>query len=219
MTATASPSYRPKVSGLTIRRLLLASGNPGKLVELSRFLGELPIQVLSPALAGITLPEVEEDGATFQENAEKKALSAAGVCGPEIPALADDSGLQVDALNGAPGVRSARFAGHTGTRAQRDAANNRHLLHLLAGIPQARRTARFVCVLAVASAGTIAITATGEVNGIILSAPRGEGGFGYDALFMYPPAGKTFAQMSSAEKLSVSHRGKALMAMRTALSG
>jgi XTP/dITP diphosphohydrolase len=200
------------------RRLLLASGNRGKVDELQRFLEDLPIQVLSPLEAGIVLPAVEEDGLTFRENAEKKALSAAAFCEPGLQVLADDSGLEVDALDGAPGVRSARFSGSTGTHAQRDEANNRHLLHLMAGISNRRRTARFVCVLAVAAAGQVVVTATGQVNGVILAEPRGEGGFGYDSLFLYPPTGQTFAQMTPAEKLSVSHRGRALAALRDALS-
>ena len=206
------------MSQLPQRRLLLASGNKGKLVELRRLLTDLPIRVLSPDEAGASLPPVDEDGLTFAENAVKKALSAAGACEPDILVLADDSGLEVDALQGAPGVRSARFAGGQGTPAERDAANNRHLLYLLADVPPQQRTAHFACALALATPGKVLAISHGRVDGVILGQPQGEGGFGYDPLFLYPPSGRTFAQMSSGEKQAVSHRGRALAELQTTLA-
>jgi XTP/dITP diphosphohydrolase len=197
----------------------MASGNRGKLAELRRLLAGIPIRVLSPAEAGSPLPPVDEDGLTFEANAVKKALAAASVCDRGVLVLADDSGLEVDALQGAPGVRSARFAGFQGHPAQRDTANNQHLLHSLAGVPLERRSARFVCVLALAKAGQVLAITHGQVKGVILDRPRGKGGFGYDPLFLHPPTGRTFAQMSPTEKQAVSHRGRALADLRSILAG
>lgn len=150
------------------------------------------------------LPEVEEDGATFEQNAVKKArFAAAATC---LWALADDSGLEVDYLGGAPGVFSARFAGRGGD----DRANNEKLLRLLEGVPLERRTARFRCVVAVASPGGEVYTAEGTCAGVIAFAPRGSGGFGYDPLFYVPHLGKTFAELEPEVKNAVSHRAKAL---------
>lgn len=195
-------------------KLLLASGNKKKLLELRDVLdarAELDVQVVVPAQIG-GIPDVIEDGRTFAENAAKKALSAARASG--MWSLADDSGLEVDALGGAPGVNSARFAGVHGD----DAANNRLLLEKLVRVPDAQRGARFVCTLALASPdGSIALEVAGAARGRILHAPRGANDFGYDPLFEFTEPGFTqtgrgFAELSLAEKREVSHRGRALRA-------
>lgn len=186
-------------------RLLFATRNRGKLAELRALVAPHGIEVDS--LDDVDAPgEVEEDGETFTANAEKKARAALAATG--LPALADDSGLEVDALDGAPGVRSARYAGP----GQDDAANNAKLLAALAGVPDARRTARFRCALAfVDGAGTLTV-AEGTLEGRIGHAPRGAGGFGYDPLFLLPD-GRTLAELSAAEKNAISHRGQALRKM------
>lgn len=186
-------------------RLLFATRNRGKLAELRALVAPHGIEVDS--LDDVDAPgEVEEDGETFTANAEKKARAALAATG--LPALADDSGLEVDALDGAPGVRSARYAGP----GQDDAANNAKLLAALASVPDARRTARFRCALAfVDAAGTLTV-AEGTLEGRIGQAPRGAGGFGYDPLFLLPD-GRTLAELSAAEKNAISHRGQALRKM------
>lgn len=150
------------------------------------------------------LPSCREDAPTFAGNAEKKALHYSRFV--EGFVFADDSGLEVDALRGAPGVKSRRFAGPGAT----DADNRAKLLVLLGGVPMAKRTARFVCDLAVARAGQLVTHFGAVAEGSILTAPRGEGGFGYDSLFLDPETQKTFAELSSEEKLARSHRGRAL---------
>ncbi len=190
-------------------RLLLASGNPKKRAELVALLEPLGVEVLVPADVG-GLPEVEEDRPDFVGNARKKAESGARAAG--LWTLADDSGLEVDALDGAPGVRSARFAGAHGD----DAANNRHLLERLAGVPPDARGARFVCALVLADPdGRVAAEILGEARGRILEAPRGKGGFGYDPLFLFtepghPETGRGFAELAPDEKARIGHRGRAL---------
>lgn len=194
------------------RTLLLASGNRKKLQELERLLAPLGIELRSPADVG-GLPEVVEDAPTFAGNAEKKARSAARASG--LWSLGDDSGLCVDHLDGAPGVRSARFAGGHGD----DAANNAKLLAELAGVPAAERGAHFVCAIALARPdGTLECVLEGEAHGRILPEPRGEAGFGYDPLFLFDEpghaaTGRSFAEFSGAEKGAVSHRGRALAAL------
>lgn len=153
------------------------------------------------------LAEPEEAGATFAENARLKALYYARCTG--MGALADDSGLCVDALGGAPGVHSARYAGTP----RDDAANNRKLVQALAGVPDERRTARFVCAMAFAEPGRVLLETDGRVEGRIVDAPRGTNGFGYDPHFYFPPAHRTLAELSPDEKNSVSHRSRALRAM------
>ena len=155
------------------------------------------------------MPEVVEDADTFAGNATKKAREVSAATG--LPALADDSGLEVDALGGAPGVYSARYAGD----AHDDAANNAKLLAALAGVPAERRTARFRAVLALADVrgplgATGAITADGACEGVILDAPRGTGGFGYDPLFFAPELGMTFAEAGTGTKSQLSHRARAM---------
>lgn len=184
-------------------KLLLASNNAKKRAELVRILGGHGIEVVVPADLGLALDPVE-DGATFAENARKKALAFAAAT--PLPVLADDSGLAVDALDGAPGVRSARFAGEPSD----DARNRRLLLERLADVPDAKRSARFVCALALAQDGRVLAEASGACEGRILSAERGHGGFGYDPLFLDPGSGLTFAELDSSRKDALSHRGRAL---------
>jgi XTP/dITP diphosphohydrolase len=203
------------------RTILLASTNAGKLAELGGLAGGLPCRILSPAELPFPLPEVVEDGATFRENAVKKALSAAGAArraGLELWSVADDSGLMVDALQGEPGVRSSRFAGCEKDPAERDLANNRLLLARLEGVPDDERTARFVCVMALASGDRVLATVEGTVEGVILRAPRGTSGFGYDPLFHHGPSGGTFAELSPEAKGRVSHRGAAMRRLRDELA-
>ena len=190
-----------------MRTIVLATRNAHKLIEIRSVLEDLAIVLEAlPASA----PEVIEDGSTFSANAVKKAESAAAhVRGW---ALADDSGIEVDALDGAPGVRSARYAGVDGTGA--DAANRQLLLTELATVPDERRSARFRCVLALARPGRPTVTFTGAIEGRITRAPRGDAGFGYDPLFYYPPFDCTLAEVSLARKNTVSHRARALAAMR-----
>jgi XTP/dITP diphosphohydrolase len=181
-------------------RLWCATTNPGKLREFR--LAGADVEAL-PAMRDI--PPSPEDGATFEENAAQKAVYYSGFT--EGLLFADDSGLEVDALNGAPGVYSARYAGeHAG-----DAANNALLLERLEH--HSDRTARFVCVIALAENGRLIRTFRGTVEGEILRAPRGDGGFGYDPLFFYPPFGQTLAEIPAENKYAVSHRGHALREM------
>jgi len=162
------------------------------------------------------MPEAIEDGETFEANARLKAEHYSRLA-PELWVLADDSGLEVDALDGLPGVRSARFANDekfTGDAGQStDQRNNACLLQKLSGVAENLRTARYRCVLAVARDGQTLETADGAVEGRILSAPRGEGGFGYDPLFLLPELGKTMAEIDLETKHSLSHRGRALRAL------
>ncbi len=196
---------------MTPQRLtwLLASGNAHKLEEFRRLFAPAGIEILSPADVG-GLPEVDETGSTFVANATLKAASAAKVSGHF--ALADDSGLCVDALDGAPGVRSARFAGPDAD----DAANRKQLLERLDGLPADRRSAHFVCALVlVAPGGRVVTEVLGRTHGRILGTECGTGGFGYDPLFQFdepadPASGRSFAELAPADKDRVSHRGRAL---------
>jgi XTP/dITP diphosphohydrolase len=198
------------------RPLVFATRNPGKLVELRQLLPDLLVLDIDEAArrTGRPIPEVVEDAATFFGNAAKKAREVSAASG--LPALADDSGLEVDALSGAPGVFSARFAGpHADT-----AANNAKLLASLAGVPPPR-TARFRAVLALADVtgplGASVITADGVCEGQILTAPRGTGGFGYDPLFLLPDRGQTMAELGPALKGQLSHRALAMAAIKPSL--
>jgi XTP/dITP diphosphohydrolase len=181
--------------------LVIATGNPGKITEIQELLTGFPIEIKSLADFG-PIPEVAEDGETFDENAYKKASFTAKILG--IPALADDSGLMVEALGGAPGVLSARYAGENATDAQRVAK----LLKAMKG--QSHRKAVFECVISIAVPSGPALTYEARCEGLIAEQPTGQSGFGYDPLFFYPPLNKTFGQMTIAEKSQVSHRGKAL---------
>ena len=195
------------------RPLVFATRNKGKLVELRALLPGLDVRSLDELDRAV--PEVVEDADTFAGNASKKAREVARATG--CPALADDSGLEVDALGGAPGVWSARYAGEPAN----DAANNAKLLAALAGVPAERRTARFRAVLALADPagplGDRVLTADGACEGVILDAPRGTGGFGYDPLFYAPELGQTFAEAGVGPKSDLSHRARAMRAMRPQL--
>jgi XTP/dITP diphosphohydrolase len=183
--------------------LLIATRNGGKLKEIRRLLDELGIAVKGLD-AFPDLPEVEEDGATFAENAAKKAETVCRLTG--LPTLADDSGLETVALDGAPGVYSARYAGVGAT----DADNNRKLLSALAEVPAKERRGAFRCAMALARPGEETRFFHGKVEGLILDAPRGEGGFGYDPLFLVREYGKTMAELPLETKNRISHRGQAL---------
>jgi XTP/dITP diphosphohydrolase len=181
--------------------------NPGKLREFQLAAGEAGPTGLE--VRAISVPPPEEHGATFEQTAREKALYYGAHTRDYL--FADDSGLQVDALGGAPGVNSARFAGPGAT----DAANNSLLLEKLRGVET--RTARFVCVIALVRSGVVLATFRGVVEGRIIDAPRGSSGFGYDPLFYYEPFGCTFGEATTAQKMTVSHRAQALQAMFTYL--
>lgn len=195
---------------VALRRLLVATTNPGKLREIRRVFADLGLDWVTLADGG-GLPEVVEDGDTFEANARKKALHYAALTGRWT--LADDSGLEVDALGGLPGVHSARFAGP----AQDAAANNAKLLAALKDVPTARRTARFRCAMAVAVGERVVATAAGQVEGLIIDEPRGRNGFGYDPYFLLPELGCTAAELEPDHKNRISHRGQALRAIRPPL--
>ncbi len=185
-------------------RVFLATTNPGKLRELKRGLAPLGWTFVTPDELPYTPPE--ETGMSFEDNALLKAAAAAQQTG--LPALADDSGLEVDALGGEPGVYSARYGGF-----RRDVERNLYLLERLKGVPPEKRTARFVAVLVLAYPDGHVEVYRGETEGRILEAPRGHLGFGYDPLFFVPEAGRTFAEMLPDEKARYSHRGKAIRAL------
>jgi XTP/dITP diphosphohydrolase len=194
-----------------LNKLLIATLNPGKLRELARALRPEGIEVVGLDQLDDMTP-VEETGTTFEENARIKAEGYSRRT--DLLVLADDSGLEVDALDGAPGVESARYGGP----GLDDAGRSRLLLDALKDVPDpARRTARFRCVLAVARAGRTLATFSGVVQGRINEEPRGPNGFGYDPLFFHPPSGCTTAELSPGEKQQISHRGQAIRAFLNAL--
>ena len=182
-------------------KFVLATQNQKKLREMSDILSGFGVEVVTPKSLGIDL-EVEETGTTFAENAMLKAKAICAAA--DLPAIADDSGLCVDALAGAPGVYSARYGGE----GLDDVGRYRLLLENLRG--QTTRTAHFACAIACAFPNGDTLTAEGKVEGTIAFAPMGEGGFGYDPIFFYPPLRKTFGQLTAEEKHGISHRGKAL---------
>jgi XTP/dITP diphosphohydrolase len=185
--------------------LVIATRNPGKTAEIRDLLNDFPVDVKNIDDFG-KIPAVEEDGETFDDNAYKKASFVSKVLG--LPALADDSGLVVDALDGAPGVYSARYAGDDATDEQR----YNKLLAEMKG--EANREAAFECVISIAVPTGPALTYEGRCEGSIAEAPRGKNGFGYDPVFYYPPLKKTFAEITREEKSRVSHRGKALRELK-----
>jgi XTP/dITP diphosphohydrolase len=182
--------------------LVLATRNPGKVAELTRLLAGAPFR-LEGLLAHPEAPEVAETGATYADNALLKARAVAQACG--LPALADDSGIEVDALGGRPGVQSARYSGGGA------ADNVALLLRELRGVPPERRTARFRCVIAVVWPDGRERLVEGSCEGIIAEEPRGEGGFGYDPVFVDPGSGLTFAELSEERKNALSHRARAAL--------
>ena len=197
---------------MTMARVLIATSNPGKLRD---FAGAAAAYALAvEGLPGISsLPPVIEDGTTFKANARKKA-EAYSLAAPGELVLADDSGLEIDALGGAPGVHSARYAADElhAAEVNTDDANNARVLRELKHVPPEKRTARFVCLIAAARDGHTLETFRGACDGIILDGPRGNNGFGYDPLFFFPAIQKTFAELSAEEKSEYSHRGAALRA-------
>jgi XTP/dITP diphosphohydrolase len=191
-------------------RLVLATTNRHKASEIRAILEPLGIRAVVPD----GLPPVAEDGATFAENAEKKAASAARACGE--PALADDSGLVVPMLGGEPGVRSARWAGEDAT----DADNNALLVRRLEALGAHDPPASFVChAVVVRPDGVVQARAEGRIDGVIRWPARGAGGFGYDPLFHHPPSGRRLSELSEEEKNAISHRGRAMRALASALVG
>ncbi|MCK4752743.1 MAG: XTP/dITP diphosphatase [Planctomycetes bacterium] len=195
-------------------KILVATTNPGKIAELNAMLGG-DIEWASLAeFEGIS--EVEEDGLTFAENAGKKALGYAKASG--LWTIADDSGLVVDAIDGAPGIKSARFSGEKQKdRKLLDHNNMAKVLELLEGMPSEKRTARFVCHLCLAMAGKVLIETEGTLEGIISESPVGENGFGYDPIFFVPELEKTVAELSAEEKNKISHRGNAIRKLKPLL--
>jgi XTP/dITP diphosphohydrolase len=198
---------------MTSRTVLIATSNPGKLRD---FAGAAAAHGISiDGIPGFSsLPPVVEDGATFEANARKKA-EAYSLAVPGELVLADDSGLEIDALEGAPGVHSARYAAeepHAAGSNTDDEANNARVLRELGEVPRERRSARFVCVLAAARDGRTLRAFRGTAEGFILDAPRGNNGFGYDPIFYFPQIDKTFAELSAEEKAQYSHRGAAFRA-------
>jgi XTP/dITP diphosphohydrolase len=200
---------------LLMRKILIATSNPGKLRDFAGAAVRYGIEIASiPSFS--SLLTVVEDGLTFEANARKKAEEYSRAA-PGDAVVADDSGLEVDALNGDPGVHSARYAAPDllGTEPDKadantdDEANNARLLRELKNVPPEKRTARFVCVLAAARDGKTLATFRGSAEGIILDAPRGANGFGYDPLFYFPQIQKTFAELTAEEKSKYSHRGAA----------
>lgn len=184
-------------------KLVLATKNENKVKEMAQFLAPHDIEVVS-LNEFPDLPEIEEGGKTFKDNAVIKATEACMFTG--TMALADDSGLEVDCLDGLPGIYSARFAGED----KNDGENNKKLLELMAGTPAEQRTARFKCAMAVATTEGFVYSTEGVCEGVIAEAPRGEGGFGYDPLFYLPEYGKTFAELDLETKNKISHRARAL---------
>jgi len=189
--------------------LLIATNNPGKVREYRELLADLPVEITFPAQEGLLLT-VEETGETFEANARLKALAYSRASG--LPALADDSGLEVDALDGAPGVHSARYAGPEAD----DTDRYRKLLAALADVPAGQRSARFRCVVALARPDGTVQTAAGTCEGRIAFAPRGEHGFGYDPVFIVAGyGGRTMAELAPETKNRISHRARAVQAART----
>jgi len=199
--------------------LYAATSNPGKLAEFAASASTAGFEVLVlPGLAA--MPEPVEDAPTFMGNAEKKAI-AYSLLAPGLLVFADDSGLEAEALGGQPGVRSARFADDLGFKAHstalKDERNNRCLLSLLSQLPNASHSARFVCALALARSGKVLLRAEDEVSGLLLSAPRGKDGFGYDPLFLLPALGLTMAEIPREQKWQIGHRGRAFRGLLASL--
>ncbi|MHC4155108.1 MAG: XTP/dITP diphosphatase [Planctomycetota bacterium] len=198
------------------KKILVATTNPGKIAELKAML-DIDVELVGLAdFEGIA--EIEEDGATFAENARKKAMGYAKATG--LWTVADDSGLVVDALDGAPGVKSARFSGEKDkNRTLLDHRNMAKVLKLLEGVPAEKRTARFVCALCLASPEKILIETEGTLEGLIAEQEMGENGFGYDPIFILPDLNKTVAQLTRKEKNAISHRGNAIRKLKPVLIG
>lgn len=198
-------------------RLLIATTNPNKVREMRAVLAPLGYDVMGLDAIDSSVPEPVEDADTFEGNARIKAVAYARALG--VACVAEDSGLEVTALGGAPGVYSARYAGVDGTRAERDQANNDKLLRELAARGTVDRSARFVCAICLVDRdGTVQFETRGTYEGVIAEAPRGEGGFGYDPLLYLPALGKTSAELAPEEKNRLSHRGAATRALAAFLT-
>ena len=191
-------------------KLLIATHNPGKIEEFLACMGQTPFDLVSLSDVGVDL-DVEEHGLTYAENARLKAATYAEISG--LPTLADDSGLEVDALDGEPGIRSARYAGEDATDSDRVA----FLLGKLNNTPRTRWTARFRCVIALTRPHSTVELFNGQCDGVIVDRPRGTMGFGYDPVFKIPELGMTMAELHSEEKNRISHRGRAIQSMVAAL--
>lgn len=194
-----------------MKKLIVASNNEHKIKEIKEILNELPFEVISLKEAGIDI-DVEETGSTFMENAYIKASEIFKIAHGNM-VLADDSGLSVESLGGAPGVFSARFAGEHGNTK----ANNEKLISLLRDVNEKQRKAKFICAMVLMVDAEEVVKVQGEVEGVITDKYKGESGFGYDPLFLVPEYEKTFAQMSAIEKNSISHRGVALTKLKKEL--
>lgn len=196
-----------------MKRLVIASNNEGKIKEIKRVLANLPVEVLSLKDMGLDI-DVEEDGLTFEDNAKKKSVEIYKELikrnESNFIVMSDDSGLEVDYLNGEPGVFSARYAGEHGN----DKKNNEKLLLNLSGVSDDNRKARFVCQLALINDKNEYRTVRGTVDGYILEEEKGNGGFGYDPLFFYKPLNKSFGELTMEEKNEISHRGVALQKVK-----
>ena len=197
---------------MTDPRLLLSTGNAGKVREIRAILGDAGWEIVTPREAGIALAPVAEGGRSYAENAISKAVAAAAASG--LPALADDSGIEVDALDGSPGVTSARYGGPS---MRDDHDRNALILSRLEGVPMPRRSARFRAVVALALPGDRVFTREGVVEGRIALAPQGANGFGYDPIFLLPD-GRSMAEVGAEEKDRISHRASALAALRPLLA-
>lgn len=191
-----------------MEKLIFATGNEGKMREIRVIMEDLGVEILSQKEAGLA-PQVDENGTTFEENAIIKAKAVAALA-PEAIVLADDSGLEIDYLNKEPGIYSARYAGEDTSYV----VKNQMLLDRLAGVPQEKRTARFVCVIAAVFPDGQTVTVRETMEGFIGEAPAGENGFGYDPIFQVPQYGCSSAQLTMEQKNELSHRGKALRKMK-----
>ena len=187
-------------------RLIIATGNEDKVREIDEILEGTGCEAISMKQAGFN-PDIVEDGTTFEENALKKAMAVHELSGEYV--MADDSGLCIDALDGAPGIYSARFCGENSTYEEKF----RKIFEMLADVPEDKRTAQFVCAIAVVKPDGTSFTVRGECRGVLHEKPVGENGFGYDPIFYVPEFGMTTAQMEPEVKNSISHRGRALRAM------
>ena len=200
-----------------VKKIIFATGNQNKMREIREIMGNLPVEILSMKEAGIKA-DITEDGATFEENAAIKAKAVAELL-PEQDrdtiVLADDSGLEIDALNGEPGIYSARYMGEDTSYH----IKNAELIHRLEGVPEKKRTARFVCAVAAVLPDRTCLTVRGTIEGRIGYEERGSNGFGYDPIFMLPDRGCTTAELPPEEKNRISHRGQALRLMEEKLRG
>ncbi|MCH5276016.1 MAG: XTP/dITP diphosphatase [Lachnospiraceae bacterium] len=195
------------------RRIVFATGNAGKLREIKEILGDMELEIISMKDAGIQA-DIEENGSTYEENALIKARAVAACAEKDDIVMADDSGLEIDYLNCEPGIYSARYLGED-TSYQ---IKNQNLIERLAGVPDEKRTARFVCAIAAVLPDGRELTSRGIIEGRIGYEEKGNGGFGYDPIFQVPELGKSTAELSEDEKNAVSHRGRALRAMKEELN-